>query len=191
MTITLNERTDLFKKECKIINLRYEYEGYTGTEQWAVVSELSEMELFKKYPDEIKRYVPFVLLSVEQGEVIKEYSRIEDKHRKRQINNEDAFGYEEGMTEHFHSEVVVPDFLEQQELDEYYSQREEEKMWLFVEAISSLIEKQHKYLTMRYLKGMSARENASIEGVAHKVIDRHISAATKKIKKVFADFFRK
>lgn len=191
MAITANERTDLFKKECKVINLRYEYEGYTGKEQWAVVSELSEKELFEKYPDEIRRYVPFVLLSVEQGTVIADYNRNEDKHRKRQINNGDAFGYEEGMTEHFHSEVVVPDFLEQRELNEYYSQREEEKMRLFVEAMTSLTEKQHKYLAMRYLKGMSAREIAAAEGVAHQVIDRHISAATKKVEKVFADFFRK
>lgn len=191
MAIILNERTDLFKKECKVINLRYEYEGYIGTEQWAVVSELSEKELFEKYPDEIKRYVPFLLLSVEQGTVIADYNRNEDKHRKRQTNNEDAFGYEEGMTEHFHSEVVVPDFLEQQELDEYYSQREEEKMRLFVEAMASLTEKQHKYLVMRYLKGMSAREIAAAEGLAHQVIDRHISTATKKIEKVFADFFKK
>ena len=31
MTNTSKERNDLFKNECKIINLKYEYEGYTGT----------------------------------------------------------------------------------------------------------------------------------------------------------------
>ena len=64
-------------------------------------------------------------------------------------------------------------------------------MRLFVEAMSSLTEKQRKYLTMRYLKGMSAREIAKAEGVAHQVIDRHIIAATKKIEKFFEGFFRK
>lgn len=191
MTNTSNERTDLFKNECKVINLKYEYDGYTGTEQWAIVSELSEKELFEKYPDEIRQYLPFVLLSVEQGKVIQEYTRNEDKYRKRQIHNEDGFGYDEGMTENFHAEVSIPDFIEQYELEEYYGNREEEKMRLFVEAISSLTEKQYKYLTMRYLKGMSAREIAKAEGVAHQVIDRHIIAATKKIEKVFEGFFRK
>lgn len=191
MTNTSTEKNDLFKNECKVINLKYEYEGYTGTEQWAIVSELTEKELFEKYPDEISQYVPFVLLSVEQGEVIKEYTRNEDKYRKRRLNNEDSFGYDEGMTEYFHAEVVVPDFIEQQELEEYYGNREEEKMRLFVEAMSSLTEKQRKYLTMRYLKGMSAREIAKAEGVAHQVIDRHIIAATKKIEKFFEGFFRK
>ena len=56
-----------FQSECKVINLKYEYEGYIGVEQWAVITELSEKELFEKYPDIISRCIPFVLLSVEQG----------------------------------------------------------------------------------------------------------------------------
>lgn len=34
-----------FQEECKVINLRYEYDGYIGNEQWAIISELTE----KKY----------------------------------------------------------------------------------------------------------------------------------------------
>lgn len=188
---TSNKRADLSQNEYKVINLKYEYEGYTGTEQWAVISELSKQELFEKYPDEIQRYVPFVLLSVEQGEVIKEYERIEDKHRKRRIRSGDAFGYEEGMTEYFHAEAIVPDFVEQQEANESYNNRQEQKMQLFVKAMSDLTEKQYKYLIMHYLEGMSAREIAKAERVSHQVIDRHILAATRKVKKVFADFFGK
>ena len=54
MTNTSTGRTDLFKNECKVINLKYEYEGYTGMEQWAIVSELTEKELFEKYPDVVE-----------------------------------------------------------------------------------------------------------------------------------------
>lgn len=50
------QQETLFASECKLINLRYEYQGYTGTEIWAIVSELSEKELFEKYPDVISRY---------------------------------------------------------------------------------------------------------------------------------------
>lgn len=38
-----------FQNECKVVNLRYEYEGYIGKEQWAVISELSEEEILEKY----------------------------------------------------------------------------------------------------------------------------------------------
>lgn len=190
MTNTSNERAELFKKECKVIDLRFEYVGYTGAEKWAIVSELSEKELLKKYPDEIKRYVPFILLSVEQGKVIAEYNRNEDKFRKRRQNNESGFGYDE-LTETEHIEVAVPDYIEQKEFDEYYENREEQKMQLFAQAIASLTEKQCKYFIMRYVDGKSARDISKEEGIAHQVVDRHILAAKKKFEKIFEDFFRK
>lgn len=190
-TYTATQQKELFAKECKLINLKYEYTGYIGQEKWAIVSELSEQELFEKYPDEVKKYIPFVLLSVEQGKAIQAYNRNEDKYRKRQNNNSDAFGYDDGTTENMHSEVSVPDFIEQQEMDDYYDRRAEEKMRLFVTAMASLTEKQHKYLVMRYVDGISARDIAKAEGVAHQVVDRHILAAKKKVEKIFGNFFRK
>ena len=45
--LNITEQEELFSTECKLINLKYEYQGYTGTEKWAVVSELSEKEYFK------------------------------------------------------------------------------------------------------------------------------------------------
>lgn len=76
-------------------------------------------------------------------------------------------------------------------MDDYYNRRAEEKMRLFVTAMASLTEKQHKYLVMRYVDGISARDIAKAEGVAHQVVDRHILVAKKKIEKIFGDFFRK
>ena len=46
-------------------------------------------------------------------------------------------------------------------------------------------------LVMRYVDGISARDIAKAEGVAHQVVDRHILVAKKKIEKIFGDFFRK
>lgn len=191
MTNTFENKQNDFKSECKLINLKYEYQGYTGDEQWAIVSELTEQEIFLKYPEEAGQYVPFVLLSVEQGEVIKDYIQIEDRYRKRQVNNEDAFGYDDDLTQGFHNEAAVPDFIEQQEIDEYYQMRAELKMELLAKAIASLTEKQKKYLTLRYLYQKSAREIAREEGIAHQVIDRHILAGVKKFEKIFGDFLRK
>ena len=79
----------------------------------------------------MKKYIPFVLLSVEQGKAIQAYNRNEDKYRKRQNNNGDAYGYDDGTTENMHSEVSVADFIEQQEMDDYYNRRAEEKMRCF------------------------------------------------------------
>lgn len=117
-----------FQNECKVINLKYEYEGYIGVEQWAIISALTEKELFEKYPDIISRYIPFVLLSVEQGKAVYEFRRNESKFYKRSLNNEDAFGYDDELIGIFHSEVFVPDFFEQQITEEYEENRYQLKM---------------------------------------------------------------
>lgn len=47
--LTVNEQEELFAQDCKLINLRYEYSGFTGTEKWAIITELSEEALWDKY----------------------------------------------------------------------------------------------------------------------------------------------
>lgn len=180
-----------FQSECKIINLQYEYEGYIGEEQWAIISELTEKELFEKYPDIVKRYMPFVLLSVEQGEAVYEFRRNESKFYKRSKNNEDAFGYDDELIRIFHSEVIVPDFVEQQIMEEYEENRYQLEMKLLDKALSTLTEKQYKYLISRYVANKSTREIANEEGVSHQAIEKHLNAAVKKVKKIFEGFFRK
>lgn len=48
--LTLTEQEELFVKDCKVINLKYEYNGYTGAARWAIITELSVKELWEKYP---------------------------------------------------------------------------------------------------------------------------------------------
>ena len=40
--LTVKKQVELFAQDCKLINLRYEYSGFTGTEKWAIITELSE-----------------------------------------------------------------------------------------------------------------------------------------------------
>lgn len=51
-TYYLSALDEQFKYECKVINLSYEYPGYTGKEKWAIITDLTEKELIEKY-DEI------------------------------------------------------------------------------------------------------------------------------------------
>ena len=191
MSDTSNNKKSQGDKKYKVINLKYEYEGYAGNEKWAIISELSEKELFEQYPDKMQRYSPFVLLSVEQGKVISEYAQNEDKYRKRNLNNEDWFGYSEGLTENLHTEAIVSDFVKQQEDEEYYQMRDELKQQLFDQAMASLTEKQRKYLLMRYVEGKTSVEIAREEGIAEQVVRKHTQTAIKKFEKIFEDFFRK
>ena len=96
--ISLSIQEEKFKEECKLIDLRYEYHGYTGDERYAIISELTEKELRYRYSNIIKRYEPFILLSMECGEIIDEFHRNEDKFKKRAKRSKDYFGYEDGIT---------------------------------------------------------------------------------------------
>ena len=105
--LTLEQQELLFANDCKLINLRYEYHGYTGTEKWAIVTELAEEELWVKYPDVIRRYTPFILLSMAQGEVITEYQNYEARERMRRLLFGHAFDINDGEFEVHHPELAV------------------------------------------------------------------------------------
>ena len=191
MAITSNNKKGQDGKKYKVINLKYEYEGYGGNEKWAIISELSEKELYGLYPDEMRRYSPFLLLSVEQGKAIADFKLNEDKYRKRSINNEDYFGYSEGLTETLHTEAIVSDFVEQQENEEYCKMREELKQRLFDQAIASLTEKQRRHLLLRYVEGKTSVEIAREEGISEQAVRKNTQTAIRKFEKIFRDFFRK
>lgn len=184
--LTTSEQEELFTTECKLINLRYEYQGYTGKEKWAVVSELSEKELFEKYPDVISRYTPFVLLSVEQGEVIEEAYRNNHKYEMRAKRSHDAFAYEDDVSESFHKELVTPfaDPFEQTEEEERLRKQllDSQKVRTVLAMLKPV---QRQRLLKNILKGMSSREIAKEEGVNYSAVDKSIAAAKKNFKKLF------
>lgn len=95
-----------FYKDCQVIKLKHEYPDYTGCENWAIISELSEKELMEAYPDIIVNYIPFLLLSVEQGKAIIKFRKNEDKYKKRMCRKMDIFGYDDELFSQFHNELL-------------------------------------------------------------------------------------
>ena len=188
--LTLTEQEELFAKDCKLINLRYEYTNYTGKEKWAVVTELTEKELRDKYPDIIKRYTPFVLLSMAQGEVINESGRNDDKYEKRAKRTLDVYGYEDDISEQFHRELITPfaDPFEQAEeewleIDKEQLRRREIAKVRKVLAMMKPIQKER--LCKAVLLGLSSRKIAQDEGVNYSAVDKSIAAAIKNFKKYY------
>lgn len=126
--LTVNKQVELFAQDCKLINLRYEYSGFTGTEKWAIITELSEEALWDKYPDVISRYTPFILLSMAQGEVISESHRNNDKYEKRSKRTIDVYGYEDDIFEQFHPKSIAPFIDPFDKAEEEQIEEEKEKL---------------------------------------------------------------
>ena len=186
----LNNQEELFARDCKLMNLKYEYNGYTGTEKWAVVTELTEEELWDKYPDIISRYTPFVLLSMAQGEVIDDANRNEDKYAKRSSRTLDCYGYDDEMSSQFHKELAIM-------FDDPFERAEEERLELEREelrqceirkariALSMLQPLQRERLMKNACCGMSSRAIAKQEGVYYSSVDKSIAAAKKNFIKFY------
>ena len=188
--LTLTEQEELFAKDCKLINLRYEYTNYTGKEKWAVVTELTEKELRKKYPDIVKRYTPFILLSMAQGEVINESDRNDDKYEKRAKRTLDVYGYEDDISEQFHRELITPfaDPFEQAEEEQLEIEKEQLRR-MEIAKVRKVLEMmkpiQKERLCKVVLLGLSSRKIAQEEGVNYSAVDKSIAAAIKNFKKYY------
>ena len=187
---TVKKQEELFAKDCKLINLKYEYTGYTGQEKWAIITELSEEELQKKYPDIISRYTPFVLLSMAQGVVIEDARRNDDKYEKRAKRTFDVYGYEDDMTEQFHKELLTffEDPFEKAESERLAEEKErlrQEEIKKVRLTLNLLKPKQRDRLIKVVLLGMSSRKIAKEEGVNYSVVDKSIAAAKKNFKRIY------
>lgn len=161
-----------FQNECKVINLKYEYEGYNDKKQWAIISELSEKEIIKKYKPFVQEYIPFILLPPIYGEVRQQFRRNENKHYMRMVRGH-FYSLEEDLEEH-HPEIAVEDCAAQ-----IFAQEQSRELW---EAINSLNEKQRKRLIAYYFEGKTYREIADEEGVDHKAIIRSVEIALKNLR---------
>lgn len=173
---TLEEQ---FAKECKVINLKFEYENYTGKERYAIVTSLTEEELTEKYDNVIKHsYAPYVLLSVEQGNAIVKYQNIEAKYRMRDLRFGHAFDIDDGEFEEHHPELAVyEDLTEKIELQNNIRKLEF--------AIRTLSEVQKRRLIKHFFDGKNYSQIGVEEGVDYTSVKESITSAIKKLKKFF------
>ena len=176
MNNTFTKLQEEFNQECKVINLQYEYQGYIGDEKWAIITELSENELFAKYEDIITPFIPFVLLSLSQGEIINDFNRNEDKFRKRSQLYGHNFDINDGEFELHHPEFAVDSFESEVV--------ENEKNKKVRAAIMQLKPIQKRRLIKHFYKGMSSREIAKEEGVNYSAVDKSIAAAINNLKNI-------
>lgn len=164
-------------KEYELINLEFEYPGINGGVKWAVISDLSMEELMRKYGDELEHYSPVILLSVEQGEIFKEYHRNEHKHEMRRKRTYSQHDYESGAWLYQHLSNMVH-ILNKARLDE----EEIVDHVLLRQALEHLSEKQRRRCNLYYFYGMSEEEIARIEGVSQQAVNDTLKSAYKAIK---------
>lgn len=166
-----NKLLENFKEECKLINLKYEYPGYTGIEKWLIITDLSEGTLIDTYKGIIEKYKPYILMTKEQGAAITSFDSNEKKHYERNLNLCDMYGYEDDTFETYHPEMIC-DFF-----NEYYHKYDDLQEALI--EVKPLIKKRiYKY----YFLGYSYTEIAYEENVSVGAVKNSIERTLKQMK---------
>lgn len=163
-----------FKQECKLINMNYEYPGYTGKEKWAIISYLTEEDIMQRYAEIIKPYFPFLLLPNSFDDVRGDFVRNEKKHQMRAIRSIHIFGVDEEFEEH-HPEIAIHSCE-----DEYVQQVEIEKLQ---QAIQQLKPIQKERIVKFFFENKSMRQIAEEEGINHSAVSKSLTSAIKNLKK--------
>lgn len=163
--------------QVKVINLKREYPGFRGEVSWALITSLTEKELAVIFGDQLAIYKPYMLLSPEVGEAWADFDRNEDKHAKRQVRSGEAFGYEEGISESVHNEMVSDTLI-----DDILVDLDIQKLR---EALKLLPDVQRRRIELYYFNGLSLAEVAVNEGVNVNAVNKSIKVGLKKLKKYF------
>lgn len=160
-----------FKNIARFFFCEEEYPGWTGTEKAAVITELSEEELLKKFPEIMKELSPFMFLTLEQGEIIQESNRNNHKFEMRGIRSESGFGFDEDTSE-CHEEAADKGF-EDDLLNSLLVQ----------EGMTVLTEIQRQRINDYFFHNMSSREIADLQGADPSSIRESVAAGIRKMKK--------
>ncbi len=158
-----SKRNKSFKRECKVINLEYEYDNYDGDVKYAIITNLSEETLNKKYKRKIERYKPFIIINRSMGCAFAMYERYEKKHQMRQARSELLIPME---PEDEYLFIDVPE-----EDNEAHIKSEKEKLRrqsLIRQALSTLTPTQRERLINYHIKGMTLEQIAQKDGIAIK-----------------------
>lgn len=161
-----------FADDCKVINMKYEYNGYTGNEKWAIISELTENEILEKYRPLVDEYIPFLVLTPAFGEVRDEFRRNEKKYYMRSIRSH-IYALDDEFEEH-HPEFAVEDCTANMLIKE-----QNERLG---RGIKALDKKQRDRLIAYFFEGKTFREIGKMEGVDHKAIVQSVQVALKNLR---------
>ena len=160
------------EKPYEVINLEKEYPGFKGECKWAVATDLSSDELFEKYGDELEKYNPVILLSMEHAQVFKSFNRNEKKHLRRMYRYHDPRGYIEG-NELNQKAFTYIDYLALDTL-----------IRIMIKCgFDRLTDAQRRRIRLRYQFKLTERQIAFVEGVSQVSVHESIRTGLEELRK--------
>ena len=156
------------KKDYVILNIEKEYPGYTGTEKWMIITDLTEKEFSELYPDKYRNWNKAVVVNTEIGKAIIEFKNNDRKHEWRELS---------GL-------VVISEDEESFDAVDPYSSATEMQGWI-KDALDTLTDKQKMRVQRYYLLGYSLKEIALAERKSIVTIQKSIQTGLRKMRQYY------
>lgn len=180
---------DEFKKFCKVLYLEREYPNHLGNADWLIISDLNEEEIQSRFSKVLSKYIPYILLSQEQGEPILESIRNNHKHEMRSKRSTEPFDYDDELLPLFHSELLsfVDPLDEKNRINERLNEETllDEMMDKVHRTLALMKPTQRDRLIKNVVRGLNSRKIAKEEGVNYSTVDKSIKAAKKNFRRIF------
>lgn len=181
MNTSIKSISETNEKLCYVMDLKKEYGlNKVGKENYALITDMSESELKAIYGDALKQYEPYVMMTLEMGEVIFESHRNDWKYLKRQTKYGcDYSTTDEDFDEHHPECAEMPDYLSYIVADEKYVQLHS--------AIKMLSPIQRERINKYYFEQMSAKEIAGEANVSPQAIRKSLEKGLTILKELLED----
>ena len=154
--------------ECVILSLEKEYPGYTGTEKWMIITDLTENEFAEQYPEQYPCWKEAVILTAEMG---KEVIRYHNNNRKHEIRNANMVPLQkiESIPQ---KKVVKDDTIKDPSIKA---------------ALGTVTEKQRRRVLGFYQAGLTKKEIAEMEGCSTQAVGQSIDNGIERMKKYMSE----
>ena len=187
MDYSYSKKKRTFENSCKVIFLNDEYYGFTGREKYAIVTRLRARQLFGMFQEEFKVLRPFVIISPEVGEVIRDYKREDECYRKRYSRGNEFLVTCLDSEDTVFESLRVEDEQTKKEQAAYELERKNAIKQGIHSGLNTLTELQRKYLIEHHLMEKPIKQIAEEEGKSSASISVSIKNAKKKIKNAFQE----
>ena len=172
--------------EFQAVNMITEYGQKLNGCKYAVASRYSKERLEELYTENLRKFSPYIYLTEEEYQPIRESNNNNNKHHMRDVNNHDDYGYTEDMMEVMHECTLLLADPEPDVLTSIIEREDEElrarQIAALPEAMVMLTEKQKKRIAMHFYEGMTYREIAELENTGLSTVQDSIDLAKEKIK---------
>ena len=174
------------RMQYQAINLVVEYGTKLNGCKYAITSKHPQWKMEKRFGRSLDRFRPYIFLTKEEYEPIRESQNNDSKFRMRGINCHDPYGYTGELTEILHDCEILCADPEPDPLTALIEREEDalkrKQIAALPEAMAILTDKQKKRMIMHFYNGMTYREIADAENADLSSVRDSITLAKEKIK---------